>query len=92
MDPVPDPGGPKTFRSPADPDPEHWKMLKMKFKTSGTGTMEIVCHTTGLKAVISFKPAGWYSGQFNPESTVSKRCTDYITSFIPFGPPPFPPI
>jgi len=27
-----------------------------------TGTMEILCHQTGLKAVLSFKPGGWFSG------------------------------
>jgi len=27
-----------------------------------TGTMEVVCHNSGLKAVISFKPGGWFSG------------------------------
>lgn len=27
-----------------------------------TGTMEIVSHSTGLKAVLSFKPGGWFSG------------------------------
>lgn len=27
-----------------------------------TGTMEIVCHNTGLKAVINFKPGGWFTG------------------------------
>jgi len=27
-----------------------------------TGTMEIVCHSTGLKAIITFKPGGWFSG------------------------------
>jgi len=28
-----------------------------------TGTMEVVCHNSGLKAVINFKPGGWFSGQ-----------------------------
>ena len=27
-----------------------------------TGTMEITSHSTGLKAVLSFKPGGWFSG------------------------------
>lgn len=27
-----------------------------------TGQMEIVSHKSGLKAVITFKPAGWFSG------------------------------
>jgi len=27
-----------------------------------TGTMEVVCHNSGLKAVLSFKPGGWSSG------------------------------
>lgn len=27
-----------------------------------TGTMEIVSHSNGLKAVITFKPGGWFSG------------------------------
>ena len=27
-----------------------------------SGTMEVVCHKTGLKAVINFKPGGWFSG------------------------------
>lgn len=27
-----------------------------------TGTMEIVSHSTGLRAVLSFKPGGWFSG------------------------------
>ena len=27
-----------------------------------TGSMEITSHSTGLKAVLSFKPGGWFSG------------------------------
>jgi len=27
-----------------------------------TGTMEVVCHNSGLKAVLNFRPGGWFSG------------------------------